>query len=57
MGLRTLTPFGYGAWLRASLYTGVTLEQAEALAAFMRCFAQRWQAKGPRQDPGQDAER
>jgi phosphoserine aminotransferase len=57
VGLRTLTPFGYGAWLRASLYTGVTLEQAEALAAFMRCFAQRWQAKGPRQDPGQDAER
>ena len=51
MGFRTLTPFGYGAWLRASLYTGVTLEQAEALAAFMRCFAQRWQAKG------QDAER
>ncbi|MDO6588158.1 3-phosphoserine/phosphohydroxythreonine transaminase [Salipiger sp. 1_MG-2023] len=39
IGLRTLTPFGIGEYLRASLYTGVALEGAEKLAAFMRDFA------------------
>jgi phosphoserine aminotransferase len=39
VGLRTLTPFGVGDYLRASLYNGVTEAQAETLAAFMRRFA------------------
>ena len=39
VGLRTLTPFGAGEYLRASLYNGIDQEQAETLAEFMRQFA------------------
>jgi len=39
VGLRVLTPFGVGQYLRASVYTGTSVESAEALAAFMRSFA------------------
>ncbi|MDA7746985.1 3-phosphoserine/phosphohydroxythreonine transaminase, partial [Psychromonas sp.] len=39
VGLRTLTPFGVGDYLRASIYNGVTEEEATCLAAFMECFA------------------
>ncbi len=39
VGLRTLTPFGVGDYLRASLYNGVTIENAVALADFMKQFA------------------
>jgi len=39
VGLRTLTPFGVGDYLRASLYNGVTEEQAKTLAQFMIAFA------------------
>lgn len=41
IGLRTLTPFGVGDYLRASLYNGITVEQAGKLAAFMQDFADR----------------
>ncbi|MDO6592138.1 3-phosphoserine/phosphohydroxythreonine transaminase [Loktanella sp. D2R18] len=39
IGLRTLTPFGVGDYLRASLYNGVTVQEATTLADFMRAFA------------------
>lgn len=39
VGLRILTPFGVGDYLRASLYNGITEEDAIILADFMRCFA------------------
>ncbi|MBR9788366.1 MAG: 3-phosphoserine/phosphohydroxythreonine transaminase [Vibrionaceae bacterium] len=39
VGLRTLTPFGVGDYLRASLYNGITEKQADRLAEFMRQFA------------------
>lgn len=39
VGLRTLTPFGVGDYLRASLYNGVTEEDANYLADFMKEFA------------------
>jgi phosphoserine aminotransferase len=39
VGLRTLTPFGVGDYLRASLYNGITEENAISLADFMRRFA------------------
>jgi len=39
VALRTLTPFGIGDYLRASLYNGITVEEAERLAHFMREFA------------------
>lgn len=39
VGLRTLTPFGFGEYLRASLYNGVTEADAERLACFMKQFA------------------
>lgn len=39
VGLRTLTPFGVGDYLRASLYNGVTEAQAQTLADFMKAFA------------------
>ncbi|MGB2079691.1 MAG: 3-phosphoserine/phosphohydroxythreonine transaminase [Vibrio sp.] len=42
VGLRTLTPFGVGDYLRASLYNGVTLAQAQQLAQFMRQFARQY---------------
>lgn len=38
VGLRTLTPFGVGDYLRASLYNGVTEQEAIILAEFMACF-------------------
>jgi phosphoserine aminotransferase len=38
IGLRTLTPFGVGDYLRASLYNGVTIEETARLAAFMKRF-------------------
>lgn len=38
VGLRTLTPFGVGDYLRASLYNGVTVDEAQRLAAFMHRF-------------------
>ncbi|RVU83350.1 3-phosphoserine/phosphohydroxythreonine transaminase [Leucothrix sargassi] len=41
VGLRTLTPFGVGDYLRASLYNGVTVEEANRLAHFMRDFASK----------------
>ncbi|MGB5447080.1 MAG: 3-phosphoserine/phosphohydroxythreonine transaminase [Psychromonas sp.] len=39
IGLRTLTPFGVGDYLRASLYNGITESQANSLADFMKRFA------------------
>lgn len=38
VGLRTLTPFGVGKYLRASLYNGVSVQQTQALVAFMADF-------------------
>jgi len=38
LGLRTLTPFGVGKYLRASLYNGVSVENTEKLVAFMEKF-------------------
>uniref|UniRef100_A0A7S4MM96 phosphoserine transaminase n=1 Tax=Odontella aurita TaxID=265563 RepID=A0A7S4MM96_9STRA len=39
VGLRTPTPFGFGDYLRASLYHGVDVEDAERLADFMKKYA------------------
>lgn len=53
VGLRTLTPFGVGKYLRASLYNGVSVEQTVVLVAFMKDYlnaARRqrfWQAPAP----------
>mmetsp|Transcript_18974 Transcript_18974/g.23343 ORF Transcript_18974/g.23343 Transcript_18974/m.23343 type:complete len:408 (-) Transcript_18974:235-1458(-) len=41
IGLRTITPFGIGKYLRASLYNGVSLEDTEVLAAFMKEFSMK----------------
>ena len=41
VGLRTLTPFGVGEYLRASLYNGITEEDAASLADFMQRFARK----------------
>jgi phosphoserine aminotransferase len=38
VGLRTLTPFGVGEYLRASLYNGITEEDVTSLADFMQRF-------------------
>jgi phosphoserine aminotransferase len=38
VGLRTLTPFGVGKYLRASLYNGVSVENTVKLVAFMEQF-------------------
>lgn len=38
VGLRTLTPFGVGKYLRASLYNGVSVQQTKVLVAFMADF-------------------
>lgn len=38
VGLRTLTPFGVGKYLRASLYNGVSLPQTQVLVDFMAEF-------------------
>lgn len=45
VGLRTLTPFGVGKYLRASLYNGVSLQQTETLVAFMREFMEASRGK------------
>jgi phosphoserine aminotransferase len=44
VGLRTLTPFGVGKYLRASLYNGITEEDAASLADFMQRFAREYSA-------------
>ncbi|PWQ94206.1 3-phosphoserine/phosphohydroxythreonine transaminase [Leucothrix arctica] len=41
VGLRTPTPFGVGDYLRASLYNGVTVDETNRLADFMREFAKK----------------
>ncbi|MBT8361433.1 MAG: 3-phosphoserine/phosphohydroxythreonine transaminase [Deltaproteobacteria bacterium] len=41
VGLRTLTPFGVGDYLRASLYNCITEEDAVRLADFMKRFARK----------------
>lgn len=41
VGLRTLTPFGVGKYLRASLYNGVSVENTKILAQFMKEFAEK----------------
>ncbi len=41
VGLRTNTPFGFGRFLRASLYNAVSVEDAAALADFMDTFRAR----------------
>lgn len=38
VGLRTMTPFGVGQYLRASLYNGVSVENTEKLVSFMGAF-------------------
>jgi phosphoserine aminotransferase len=38
VGLRTLTPFGVGKYLRASLYNGVSVQHTKVLADFMKDF-------------------
>ncbi|WOD09385.1 3-phosphoserine/phosphohydroxythreonine transaminase [Marinomonas sp. GJ51-6] len=38
VGLRTLTPFGVGDYLRASLYNGITIKDTEKLSEFMIKF-------------------
>ena len=45
VGFRTKTPFGYGEYLRASFYTGMTVEDADTLAAYMRHFQIEWSQK------------
>jgi phosphoserine aminotransferase len=45
VGLRTLTPFGVGSYLRASLYNCITVEDAAYLADFMKRFAGKYQMK------------
>mmetsp|Transcript_6942 Transcript_6942/g.12361 ORF Transcript_6942/g.12361 Transcript_6942/m.12361 type:complete len:541 (-) Transcript_6942:234-1856(-) len=41
VGLRTITPFGKGKYLRASLYHGVSYEETVVLTNFMKEFAAR----------------
>lgn len=38
IGLRTLTPFGVGDYLRASLYNGISIKDTEKLSEFMTKF-------------------
>ena len=45
VGLRTLTPFGVGKYLRASLYNGVSMNQVEVLTAFMTDFMKTCRSK------------
>jgi phosphoserine aminotransferase len=45
VGLRTLTPFGVGKYLRASLYNGVSLQQTEVLVDFMSGFLKTYHTK------------
>lgn len=41
VGLRTITPFGKGKYLRASLYHGVSYDEVVVLVNFMKEFAAR----------------
>lgn len=43
VGLRTLTPFGVGKYLRASLYNGVSVENTQKLVRFMLEFMRQKQ--------------
>merc|ERR1712127_87900 len=45
VGLRTVTPFGKGIYLRASLYHGVSYDEVVVLTNFMREFAAKHSAK------------
>ncbi len=45
VGLRTLTPFGVGKSMRASLYNGVSISQVKILAAFMTNFLKTYRSK------------
>ena len=45
VGLRTLTPFGVGKYMRASLYNGVSMEQVKILASFMGDFMKTYQCR------------
>jgi phosphoserine aminotransferase len=45
VGLRTLTPFGVGKYLRASLYNGVSMDQVEVLGTFMADFMKTWRTQ------------
>jgi len=45
VGLRTLTPFGVGKYMRASLYNGVSIDQVKLLTAFMADFFNRYRSK------------
>lgn len=47
VGLRTLTPFGVGKYLRASLYNGVSERQVEVLVSFMAEFMHAVRARSP----------
>ena len=42
VGLRTMTPFGTGEYLRASLYNSVELEAVEMLVEMMQEFQDTW---------------
>ena len=58
VGFRTKTPFSTGKWLRASFYTGsTTVDQVEALVAFMRAFAATWQRDHQGKSAAAQAER
>lgn len=48
VGLRTLTPFGVGKYLRASLYNGVSVDQVEVLVSFMADFMKAARAQQAR---------
>lgn len=41
IGLRTLTPFGTGDYLRASLYNGISIEDTKKLAGFLKHFSEK----------------
>ena len=45
VGLRTLTPFGVGRYMRASLYNGVSINQVKILTAFMADFLKAYRSK------------
>jgi phosphoserine aminotransferase len=44
VGLRTLTPFGVGKYMRASLYNGVSISQVKTLAGFMADFLKTYRS-------------
>jgi phosphoserine aminotransferase len=53
VGLRTLTPFGVGKYLRASLYNGVSVQQTQVLVAFMADFLKAARGKSFEYGPAQ----